>query len=43
MHPDIYSNIIYDSQIMETVLVPIQWLMDKEEMVYSSNNFWWSL
>ena len=34
MHPDVYSSIIYNTQIMETAQVPIYWWMDKEDIVY---------
>ena len=35
MHPDVYSSIINNSQIIETVHV--HWWMDKEDMVYIHN------
>ena len=33
MHPDAYSSIIYNSQIMETAQVSANWWMDKGDMV----------
>ena len=41
MHPDIYSSIIYKSQIMETTQVSITW-MDKEGVVYIGALGWLS-
>ena len=35
-HPDVYSSIIYNNQIMETVQVTIDWWMDKD-VVYLYN------
>ena len=34
MHPKVYNSIIYNSQIMETAQVSINWWMDKEDVVY---------
>ena len=34
MDPDVYSSIIYNSQIMEAVQVSIDWWMDKEDVVH---------
>ena len=34
MHPDVYSSIIYNSQIMETAQLPIHWWMDKADVAY---------
>ena len=33
LHPNIYSSIIYNSQIVETAQVSIKWWMDKEDVV----------
>jgi len=37
MHADVYSSIIYKSQILETTQVSIDWWMDKEDVVYIYN------
>ena len=37
MHPDVYSSAIYNSQIMETAQVSIEWWTDTEEVVYIHN------
>ena len=37
MHPDVYSSIINNSQIMEIAKVSIDWWMDKENVVYIHN------
>ena len=34
MHPDVYSSIICNSQIMETAQVSLEWWMGKEEVGY---------
>ena len=34
MHPNVYSSIIYNSQIMEAAPVSINRWMDKEEVLY---------
>ena len=35
MHPNVYSRIAYNSQIMEIGQVSIDWWMGKEEVVYT--------
>ena len=37
MHPSIYNSIVYNSQIMATAQVPLDWWMDKEDMVNIDN------
>ena len=34
MHPNVYSNTIGNSQTMERAQMPIDWWMDKEDVVY---------
>ena len=34
MHPNIYNSIIYNSQNREIAQVPIDWWVDKEDVVY---------
>jgi len=34
MHPNVYSSIIYNNQIMEAAQVSIQWWTDKEDVRY---------
>ena len=35
MHPYVHSNIIYNSQDMESTWVSINWWMDKEDVIYN--------
>ena len=34
MYPNVYSNTLNNSQIMETAQMPIDWWMDKEGVEY---------
>ena len=39
MHPNVYSSIINNSQIMERAQMSISWWMDKEDVVYMYNGW----